>query len=168
MAAELARMVWQLDEPQADFSALNVLFISRWRGSNGIKVCCLAQAVTICSTGLSTASCPRSERVWDPMPEALHGFLGGVGRRLPGVRRFCDGCKVVGAAETEGDARLRRTLIGVPAMTVREPLRAGSSTDVAMKNRCWRISPSMAKRWPHRCAACCAGARYFLADHNLN
>ena len=38
MADDFEKMIWHLDEPIADFSALNVMYISELAKKNGIKV----------------------------------------------------------------------------------------------------------------------------------
>jgi asparagine synthase (glutamine-hydrolysing) len=168
MAGELAHMVWQLDEPQADFSALNVLFISRLARQHGIKVLLSGAGGDDLFSGYRRHRALGLDAVWDRMPGTLRGFLGGVGRRLPGrpplLRRLA---KLLAAAEIEGDARLASYFDWAPASTVRnlfvpevaqtlneEPLLADLQSMPAMATPLQRML--------------LLEQRYFLADHNLN
>jgi asparagine synthase (glutamine-hydrolysing) len=73
MAGELARMVWQLDEPEADFSALNVLFISRLARQHGIKVLLSGAGGDDLFTGYRRHRALGLNTVWDRMPRRLPG-----------------------------------------------------------------------------------------------
>jgi asparagine synthase (glutamine-hydrolysing) len=168
MAGELARMVWQLDEPQADFSALNVLFISRLARGHGIKVLLSGAGGDDLFTGYRRHRALGLNGVWDRMPETLRSFLGGVGRRLPGrpplLRRLG---KLLAAGKSDGDARLASYFDWVPTTTVcdlfvpevartlqEEPLLAD------LRNMPTTATPLQRMLLLEQ--------RYFLADHNLN
>src|SRR5262249_33780812 len=103
MAEELPRMVWQLDEPQADLSALNVLYISQLARQHGIKVLLSGAGGDDLFTGYRRHRALRLNAVWDRMPEKSRDIFARVGRRLPGrpplLRRLA---KLLAAAKTEG------------------------------------------------------------------
>jgi len=168
MAGELARMVWQLDEPQADFSALNVLFISRLARQHGIKVLLSGAGGDDLFTGYRRHRALGLNAVWDRMPRISRGFLAGVGQRLPGrpplLRRLA---KLLAAAKIDGDARLASYFDWASANTVRnlfvpelartlneEPLLAALESMPATATPLQRML--------------LLEQRYFLADHNLN
>jgi asparagine synthase (glutamine-hydrolysing) len=168
MAGELARMVWQLDEPQADFSALNVLFISRLARQQGIKVLLSGAGGDDLFTGYRRHRALNLNAVWNRMPKKLRGLLAGAGRRFPGrppsLRRLA---KLLTAAEAEGDMRLASYFDWAPAETVRnlfvpelaralteEPLLADLSS---MPDTATPLQRMLLLE-----------QRYFLTDHNLN
>jgi asparagine synthase (glutamine-hydrolysing) len=168
MAAELAHMVWQLDEPQADFAALNVLFISRLARQHGIKVLLSGAGGDDLFTGYRRHRALGINAVWEGMPGTLRGFFGGVGRRLPRrsphLRRLS---KLLIAAELKGDARVASYFDWAPTTTVRnlflpevartlheEPLLADLQSMSEMVTPLQRML--------------LLEQRYFLADHNLN
>ncbi len=168
MAGELARMVWQLDEPQADLSALNVLFISRLARQHGIKVLLSGAGGDDVFTGYRRHRALGLNAVWDRMPRTLRGFLAGVGRRLPGrpplLRRLG---KLLTAAKIEGDERLASYFDWAPAETVRnlfEPELARTLNEEPLLADLQRM-PAIATPLQRMLLL---EQRYFLADHNLN
>lgn len=168
MAGELARMVWQLDEPQADLSALNVLFISRLARQHGIKVLLSGAGGDDLFTGYRRHRALGLNAVWDRMPGTLRGFLAGVGRglprRAPVLRRLA---KLLAAAEIEGDERLASYFDWVSAETVRNlfvPEVARTLNEEPLLADLQRM-PAMATPLQRMLLL---EQRYFLADHNLN
>ena len=71
MADNLARMVWQLDEPLADFSALNVMFISQLARQHGIKVLLSGAGGDDLFTGYRRHRALGPDAYWDCLPRAL-------------------------------------------------------------------------------------------------
>jgi asparagine synthase (glutamine-hydrolysing) len=71
MADELAQMVWQLDEPQADFAALNVLHISRLARQHGIKVLLSGAGGDDLFTGYRRHRALGLEGFWRHLPAGL-------------------------------------------------------------------------------------------------
>lgn len=168
MAEELPRMVWQLDEPQADLSALNVLYISRLARQHGIKVLLAGAGGDDLFTGYRRHRALGMGAVWDRLPGTLRGLLAGVGRRLPGrpplLRRLA---KLLSAAAVEGDERLASYFDWASAKTVCNlflPELARTLNEkplsTALKNMPSTATPL------HRMLL--LEQRYFLADHNLN
>ena len=168
MAGELARMVWQLDEPQADFAALNVLFISRLAREHGIKVLLSGAGGDDLFTGYRRHRALGLNAVWDRMPRRLRGVLGSVGRRLPGrpplLRRLA---KLLTAAEIEGDERLGSYFDWAPAKTVRSLFvpEVARTLDEEPLLEALRGMPETATPLQRLLLL---EQRYFLADHNLN
>ncbi|MGB6233337.1 MAG: asparagine synthase (glutamine-hydrolyzing), partial [Candidatus Acidiferrales bacterium] len=168
MAGELAFMVWQLDEPLADFSALNVLFISRLARQHGIKVLLSGAGGDDLFTGYRRHRALGLNAVWDRMPGMLRDFIAGVGRRLPGrpplLRRAA---KLLTASGLEGNERLASYFDWASTNTVRnlfvpelarnlneEPLLAAAQSVPATATPLQRML--------------LLEQRFFLADHNLN
>jgi asparagine synthase (glutamine-hydrolysing) len=168
MAGELARMVWQLDEPQADFSGLNVLFISRLARQHGIKVLLSGAGGDDLFTGYRRHRALGLSAVWDRMPRTLRGFLAGVGRRLPGrpplLRRVA---KLLTAAKVEGDERLASYFDWASAETVRNLFVPEVARTLKEEPLLAALQSMPATATPlQRMLLLEQG--YFLADHNLN
>jgi asparagine synthase (glutamine-hydrolysing) len=168
MAGELARMVWQLDEPQADFAALNVLFISQLARQHGIKVLLSGAGGDDLFTGYRRHRALGLDGVWDRMPGALRGFVGGVGRRLPGrpplLRRLA---KLLTAAKIEGDGRLASYFDWAPSETVRNLFTVEVSRTLTEEPLLDAIRSMPEAATPLQ-RMLLLEQRYFLADHNLN
>ena len=168
MAGELARMVWQLDEPLADFSALNVLFISRLARQHGIKVLLSGAGGDDLFTGYRRHRALGLNTVWDRMPRRLRGFFAGVGGRLPGrpplLRRVG---KLLTVAKIEGDAQLASYFDWASARTVRNlfvPELARTLNEEPLLDALQSM-PAVATPLQRMLLL---EQRYFLADHNLN
>jgi asparagine synthase (glutamine-hydrolysing) len=168
MVDELARMIWQLDEPQADFSALNVLFISQLARQHGVKVLLSGAGGDDVFSGYRRHRALGLNAVWDRMPRTLRDFLAGVGRQLPSrpavLRRLA---KLLAVANIEGDGRLASYFDWASAKTTgnlfvpelartlqEEPLLAALQSMPATATPLQRML--------------LLEQRYFLADHNLN
>jgi asparagine synthase (glutamine-hydrolysing) len=168
MAGELARMVWQLDEPQADFAALNVLFISQLARQHGIKVLLSGAGGDDLFTGYRRHRALGLDGIWDRMPEMVRGFLGAIGRRLPGgpplLRRLA---KLLTAANSEGDGRLASYFDWAPSETVRNLFvtEVGRTLTEEPLLDDLRNMPATATSLQRMLLL---EQRYFLADHNLN
>lgn len=167
-ADELARMVWQLDEPQADFSGLNVLYISQLARRHGIKVLLSGAGGDDVFTGYRRHRALALNTIWDHMPAALRSFVAGVGRQLPGrppqLRRLA---KLLSAAKSEGDARLAWYFDWATAETVRNlftPELAAELDDEPLL-AALRSMPATATPLQRMLLL---EQRYFLTDHNLN
>jgi len=168
MADELPRMVWQLDEPQADLSALNVLFISQLAREHGIKVLLSGAGGDDLFTGYRRHRALALNALWDWTPESLRGLAAGMGRRLPGrpplLRRLG---KLLASAKIEGNERLASYFDWAPARTVRElfvPELAQTLTEEPLLDDL-RSMPAQATPLQRMLLL---EQRYFLTDHNLN
>jgi asparagine synthase (glutamine-hydrolysing) len=168
MAGELARMVWQLDEPQADFSALNVLFISRLARQHGIEVLLSGAGGDDLFTGYRRHRALGLNTVWNRMPRRLRGFLAGGAERLPGrpplLRRIA---KLLTVAKFDGDAQLASYFDWASARTVRNlfvPELAQTLNEEPLLDALQSM-PAMATSLQRMLLL---EQRYFLADHNLN
>jgi asparagine synthase (glutamine-hydrolysing) len=168
MAAELPLMVWQLDEPQADLSALNVLYISQLARRHGIKVLLSGAGGDDLFTGYRRHRALGLNTLWDHMPESVRDSLAGLGGHLPGrpplLRRLG---KLLASAKTEGDERLASYFDWAPASTVRElfvtELAQALSEEPLLDDL--RSMPAQATPLQRMLLL---EQRYFLTDHNLN
>ena len=168
MAEELARMVWQLDEPQADFSALNVLFISRLARQHGIKVLLSGVGGDDLFSGYRRHRALGLNAVWARLPGKLRGFLAKVGERLPGrpplLRQVA---KLLTAVNMDGDAQLASYFDWASPRTVRNlfvPELARTLNEEPLLTALQGM-PEMATPLQRMLLL---EQRYFLADHNLN
>jgi asparagine synthase (glutamine-hydrolysing) len=168
MADELARMVWQLDEPQADFSALNVLFISRLARQQGIKVLLSGAGGDDLFTGYRRHRALGLNAVWNRIPKWLRGCLCGLGRRLPSrpplLRQLA---KLLTAANSDGDAQLASYFDWASSTTVRNLFvpELGRSLNEEPLLAALQSMPETATPLQRMLLL---EQRYFLADHNLN
>jgi asparagine synthase (glutamine-hydrolysing) len=168
IADELGNMVWQLDEPQADFSALNVLFISQLARQHGIKVLLSGAGGDDLFTGYRRHRALGLNALWDRMPAPLRDFLAGVGRQLPGrpplLRRLA---KLLTAACNEGDGRLAAyfdwaSTTTVSSLFVPEIALTLSEEPLLDALEEMPVTATSLQRM------LLLEQRYFLADHNLN
>ena len=168
MASELAHMVWQLDEPQADFSALNVLFISRLARQHGMKVLLSGAGGDDVFTGYRRHRALGLNAVWDRMPGWLRDFSAGVGERLPGrpplLRRLA---KLLTVARSEGDGRLAAYFDWASSRTVRN-LFAPELAQTLNEEPLLSFLKEIPETATDLQRMLLLEQRYFLGDHNLN
>jgi len=107
MAADLVRMVTQLEEPLADPAPLNVLYISQLAREQGMKVLLSGAGGDDLFTGYRRHRALLAERWWAWLPKPLRqGLAQGtqmLDRRPALTRRLA---KLFSGADLEGDARL--------------------------------------------------------------
>lgn len=107
MASDLQSMVRQLDEPLADPSALNVLYISQLARKNGIKVLLSGSGGDDLFTGYRRHLAQEIERYWSWLPRPMRQALGSAGSLLdqskPSQRRIA---KAMNGFGLEGTDRL--------------------------------------------------------------
>jgi len=168
MADELAQMVWQLDEPQADLAALNVLYISRLARRHGIKVLLSGAGGDDLFTGYRRHRALGLEQFWRRVPSGLRGAIAAVGRRLPSrpplMRRAS---RLLAASALDGDDRLASYFDWVAPDTVRGLLVPGLWREQAEQPLRAALRDMPATATPLQ-RMLLLEQRYFLADHNLN
>lgn len=112
MAADLAGMVAQLDEPLADPAPLNVLYISRLAREHGIKVLLSGAGGDDLFTGYRRHVALQYERYWQWLPSPLRSGLeyatGRLDQRNAVFRRTA---KLFDGAGLSGDARIARKFL---------------------------------------------------------
>ena len=82
MAADLERMVWQLDEPLADPAPLNVFYIAQLARGQGVKVLLSGAGGDDLFTGYRRHLALRYEDWWSWLPASGRQALAAVSRRL--------------------------------------------------------------------------------------
>jgi asparagine synthase (glutamine-hydrolysing) len=171
MVDELAKMVFYLDEPQADPAPINALFISQLARSQGIKVLLSGAGGDDIFTGYRRHYALLREPVWSWLPHRLRETMRGGSTRLRPTselrRRLA---KAFRYADLEGDERiisyfhwtppdvlagaLSPELRNLPSPDLVGPVRDALETlprDVPALNRMLYLE-----------------IKFFLTDHNLN
>lgn len=107
MAADVKKMIAQLDEPLADPAPLNVLYISRLAREHGIKVLLSGTGGDDLFTGYRRHLAMNYERYWQWLPQGIRSGLeqvtAGFDQRKPLFRKLA---KLFSGAGLTGDARL--------------------------------------------------------------
>jgi asparagine synthase (glutamine-hydrolysing) len=172
MAEEFARMVFHLDEPQADPAALNVLFISRMAREQGIKVLLSGAGGDDILSGYRRHQALWFEKYWTWLPQSslteikrlTQSFKGSgpVGRRLSKLFAYADADELERLVSYFNwvDPVTRNTLLS-PWM--RAELMGGVGVNPLLETAS-RLPPEM----PSLDKMLYLEGKYFLADHNLN
>lgn len=107
MAADLEKMVFQLDEPLGDPAPLNVLYISQMAREQGIKVLLSGAGGDDVFSGYRRHFALKSERYWNWLPHfarsGLEAMTTSLDQRNPIFRRIA---KLFNGAALDGDARI--------------------------------------------------------------
>jgi asparagine synthase (glutamine-hydrolysing) len=169
MIGELARVIYHLDEPQADPAAINVLLISRLARSHGIKVLLSGAGGDDLFTGYRRHRALAAEKYWSWLPRPARRVMSATAAHLPGspalLRRVG---KALRDAHLDDDARMCGYFHWTPPQLAGELLQARPASPAAVVNQ-----PLLAAL--HRPGHGAAGLdrmllleqRFFLADHNL-
>jgi asparagine synthase (glutamine-hydrolysing) len=172
MATQFASMVFQLDEPQADPAALNVLFISKLAREHGIKVLLSGSGGDDIFSGYRRHHALILERYWSYLPRIVrlglrHGTqifsgVGSTGRRLAKLFNYADKDELerIAAYFNWVDPATRNTLIG---SWMRNELAGGVGVNPLLES-IRQLNPGMS----HLDKMLYLETKYFLADHNLN
>jgi asparagine synthase (glutamine-hydrolysing) len=168
---DLASMVWQLDEPQADLAPLNVGLISRSARAAGIKVLLSGAGGDDIFSGYRRHQSLQLEPVWSWLPQPARGALRGLSRRVPtrhpAMRRAV---KVFGQAHRTPDERIASYFYWLDpeqgdSLFAGDALRdARSGSGDALLDCVHKLPPSM----PRLNKMLYLDTKYFLPDHNLN
>jgi len=167
----LPQMIYHLDEPQADFAAINVLLISRLARDSNIKVLLSGAGGDDLFTGYRRHYALQSEKYWSWLPVGVRQLLQLSASRLPGrpaaLRRFA---KAFSYAGHNPDERLMGYFRWSTVSTVQSIL----SPDFAASNQSDAFCSSL-RAGLDRCPSNDRLTRmlalemdHFLADHNLN
>ena len=166
------RMVWHLDEPQADLAPLNALMISELARDHGIKVLLSGAGGDDIFTGYRRHYALMQERLWSWLPGPARSVIGAAARQLPAgpplLRRVK---RALADAGLDGDERLVSYFTWLP--------RAESSVLLAqgLRARIGNWSPEQPlleslgaiRNEPDRLNRMLfLEAKHFLSDHNLN
>lgn len=81
---EFDKLIWHLDEPQADLAPINVLEISRQARSKGIKVLIGGAAGDDLFSGYRRHLVLSKEKYWDKIPKSILSFGSSIINKVPG------------------------------------------------------------------------------------
>jgi asparagine synthase (glutamine-hydrolysing) len=180
MINELERMLWCLDEPQADPAPINALLICERAANDGLKVLMSGAGGDDLLGGYRRHQALRSERAWSWLPSAARRALAGTSRALqrgaipgsamrrPMVRRLA---KAFAHADLDDDARLVAYLEWTPEWRRRALLTPPVQAEIQRQNARNPLLESLTSvrndtdpldRMLY------IDTKHFLADHNLN
>jgi asparagine synthase (glutamine-hydrolysing) len=172
IVSHLERMVWQLDEPQADLAPLNALMICELARAHGIKVLLSGAGGDDVFTGYRRHFALMQERWLRRLPVSLRTVLAASARALPGdspcLRRVR---RALADVHLGGDARLASYFTWLPqdesaqllSPAVRAQLAGWSPLDPLVQSlRAIEQEPEPLNRMLF------LEAKHFLCDHNLN
>jgi asparagine synthase (glutamine-hydrolysing) len=171
MAADLERMVWQLDEPLGDPAPLNVLYICELARSQGIKVLLSGAGGDDLFSGYRRHRAVRAEALWSWLPAAVRIALEAGSSRLdqgrPSTRRLA---KLFRGSGLSGDERIasyfewigRGDLLALYSRDFRSSI-TGVHASAPMVDF---LRPLPASVTPFQ-RMLALEQRFFLADHNL-
>jgi asparagine synthase (glutamine-hydrolysing) len=172
IVSHLERMVWQLDEPQADLAPLNALMICELARAHGIKVLLSGAGGDDVFTGYRRHFALMQERWLRRLPVSLRTVLAASARALPGdspcLRRVR---RALADVHLGGDARLASYFTWLPqdesaqllSPAVRAQLAGWSPLDPLVQSlRAIEHEPEPLNRMLF------LEAKHFLCDHNLN
>ena len=168
---DLAAMVWQLDEPQADLAPLNVGLISQAARAAGIKVLLSGAGGDDIFSGYRRHQSLQLEPVWSWLPGPARGALRGLSQRMPtrhpAMRRAV---KVFGQAHRTPDERIASYFYWLDpeqgdSLFAGDALRdARPDSGDALLDCVHKLPSSM----PRLNKMLYLDTKYFLPDHNLN
>ncbi len=180
MIGDLERMLWCLDEPQADPAPINALMICERAANDGLKVLMSGTGGDDILGGYRRHQALRSERLWSWLPHTARSALAGASRALqrgaipgpamrrPLVRRLA---KAFAHADLDAEARLAAYLEWTPDWRRRALLTAPVTAEIQRQAAPNPLAESLAE--VRRDAdpldrLLYIDAKHFLADHNLS
>jgi asparagine synthase (glutamine-hydrolysing) len=171
MVEDLPRMIFHLDEPQADPAPINALYISRLAREHGIKVLLSGAGGDDLFTGYRRHYALLMEPLWSWLPGGVRSLMRATSERIRPTsearRRLA---KAMRYAELQGDARIEsyfwwiapEIVSGLFSPAMRASFAPPGEGIVAQTLAA--LPPSIPPL--HRMLY--LEAKYFLADHNLN
>jgi asparagine synthase (glutamine-hydrolysing) len=171
MAADIERMVVQLDEPLADPAPLNVLYISELARSHGIKVLLSGAGGDDLFTGYRRHRALELERFWAWLPAAARGGIeracAALDQRRAWSRRLA---KLTSGAALSGDERIANyfrwaaepAILALYTPATRRTIEAHPAAKPMLA-----FLADLPAGTPRLERMLALEQRYFLADHNL-
>jgi asparagine synthase (glutamine-hydrolysing) len=166
------RMVWHLDEPQADLAPLNALMISELARDHGIKVLLSGAGGDDIFTGYRRHYALMQERLWGWLPGPARSLLGAGARQLPAgpplLRRVR---RALADAGLDGDERLVSYFTWLPRTESSALLAQGLRAEIGNWSPEQPLLESLGaiRGEPDRLNRMLfLEAKHFLSDHNLN
>ena len=171
-ARDLVKMVYMLDEPQADPAALNVLYISQLARRNGIKVLLSGVGGDDLFSGYRRHAAIQMEPWWTWVPQGIRKLapdvVEGLDSRVSSIRRLK---RFLTNAVHDPEVRMAGYLCQIAEGDAVKLFRAGlrnellGDTAVRPIVEFIREIPSSRSRLQKMLAV---DQRFFLSDHNLN
>jgi asparagine synthase (glutamine-hydrolysing) len=172
MSEQLSKMIFHLDEPQADPAALNVQFICQLARANGIKVLLSGAGGDDIFAGYRRHRALMYERYWSWLPGSARAVLESVARQVPpvnpAVRRLSrafrdagrDGDQRIAAYFLWGTEESQRSLYG---RWLGDEVDGTSPTDPLIQTL-----STLPNGVPPLEKMLYLEGKHFLPDHNLN
>ncbi len=172
MISELERMIYHLDEPEADPAALHVYFISQLARENDIKVLLSGTGGDDIFTGYRRHFALANERYWRHLPGKIRQGIRAATRSLPIKNPFCRRLKkAFQYAHLSDDERLASYFFWTDPSLLNDlagpAIREGMSKEAMTRPLLNSIS-RLEKAVPMLNKMLYLEGKHFLADHNLN
>tara|TARA_B100000989_G_scaffold297916_1_gene285254 strand:- start:24415 stop:26316 length:1902 start_codon:yes stop_codon:yes gene_type:complete len=169
MVNELTKMIYHLDEPQADPASLNTLFISRLAAKHGIKVLLSGAGGDDIFSGYRRHRALMLEKYWSYLPLSVRNVMSSAAKKLPdspnNIRRIA---KAFRYANLDDESRIASyfnwldpdTVSNLLSDDIREKLPTVNPLELSLTNIPDGIPPLNKMLYLEQ--------KYYLADHNLN
>ena len=169
MVNELTKMIYHLDEPQADPASLNTLFISRLAAKHGIKVLLSGAGGDDIFSGYRRHRALMLEKYWSYLPLSFRNVMTSAAKKLPNspnnIRRIA---KAFRYANLDDESRIASyfnwldpdTVSSLLSDDIREKLPTVNPLKLSLANIPDRVPPLNKMLYLEQ--------KYYLADHNLN
>lgn len=169
IADELETMIYHLDEPQADPSPLNVLFISRLAKEHGIKVLLSGAGGDDIFSGYRRHRALNMEKYWSWLPKSIRKTMSETAKMLPSrpanLRRIN---KALSYADLDGDDRIASYFNWLEPESVNNLLSDELQAELPACNPLIETLATIPESIPALNRMLLLEQKYFLADHNLN
>ena len=171
MVDDLPKMIFHLDEPQADPAPINALYITRLARDHGIKVLLSGAGGDDIFTGYRRHHALMLERYWSWLPEAARGRITDLSEHLAPrseLRRRIG--KATRYAALDGDDRIESYFHWIAPSRIApvfgEAVRADLATELS--HPVAQALASLPASVPALNRMLYLEGKFFLADHNLN
>jgi len=172
MAQEFSKMIFQLDEPQADPSAINVLLISKLAREKGIKVLLSGSGGDDIFSGYRRHQALYLEKYWNWLPKSalsiIQQFTHNFSTSRASMRRIS---KLFAYADLEGSERMVSYFNWIDPLSRNFLLSSWMRSELVNglgENPLLESVQSLPKSMCELDKMLYLESKYFLADHNLN
>jgi asparagine synthase (glutamine-hydrolysing) len=169
IAADFERLIYHLDEPQADPASINSLYICELARKSGIKVLLSGTGGDDVFTGYRRHTAARFDDFWNRVPASLRGVLAGGARMLPTrtttLRRLR---KLLGGVDASSEARLTGYFEWLPPEAAADLIREAGAAEAAAARAPLEAVLTDSAAMPAVERVLRLDQNFFLPDHNLN
>lgn len=172
MADQLEKMIYHLDEPQADPASINVLFICQLAREHGIKVLLSGAGGDDIFTGYRRHYALMMERYWGFLPKSFRSLLGRLAqlqpKNIPATRRFA---RTFQYASLNGDKKIASYFFWIDPQILKNIYSKSFLESLPFDSSPEPLSSALSKLPNHTPALnrmLYLDGKYFLTDHNLN